>query len=225
MNYPKKSFIEYWNDRDVVQLFTDNGPSEHWQRFFSQSQWGTGQRILDLACGGGRNATALLDSGFDVYACDLHVAMAQATWRRVAQSLGPDIASGRVCRADMLTLPYADGSFDIVLANGAYHNVASLPQFEQALRETARVLRSGGLLCLAVFTRSLVDPRLESQGLPGLYRTPDGLDLVLLLPEEIRHLCESYGLLPSGDPQESKVQVPTGVRSCLRGVFIRRLAG
>ncbi|MBW4024070.1 MAG: methyltransferase domain-containing protein [Proteobacteria bacterium] len=48
---------------------------------------------------------------------------------------------------DATSIPYPDGSFDVVIAN---HVLEHIPEDRKALSEFARVLRAGGLLLLAV---------------------------------------------------------------------------
>ncbi len=45
-----------------------------------------------------------------------------------------------------------DGSFELVVALGIYHNAASRAEWDSALAETARVLKVGGRLLVANFT-------------------------------------------------------------------------
>jgi arsenite methyltransferase len=50
---------------------------------------------------------------------------------------------------DARELPFADGSFDVVLSNWAIHNIYNAAGREQAVREMVRVLKPGGRLALA----------------------------------------------------------------------------
>src|SRR5689334_20417607 len=57
------------------------------------------------------------------------------------------IADGQVVRCDAVGLPFPDASFDTVVANHMLHH---LDDPAPALREFARVLRSGGRLAVAL---------------------------------------------------------------------------
>ena len=66
--------------------------------------------------------------------------MAQA--QEKAQRLG--LQNVRFQQGDVGALPYADGSFDIVLSLNGFH---AFPDKEAAYRETFRVLKPGGTFC------------------------------------------------------------------------------
>jgi ubiquinone/menaquinone biosynthesis C-methylase UbiE len=89
--------------------------------------------VLEVGCGPGVFAAALQDSGSDVTAVDQSERMVALTTARGV----------RARRADVQQLPFADGSFDLVVANYVLYHVADLPR---ALRQIARVLRPGGAL-------------------------------------------------------------------------------
>jgi ubiquinone/menaquinone biosynthesis C-methylase UbiE len=94
-------------------------------------------RALDLACGTGYAAIgmAAAEIAQEVHGCDLSGAMlaraaANAGDRRII-----------LARCDGERLPYADASFDLVIARGALHH---LPDPLAALTEVRRVLEPGG---------------------------------------------------------------------------------
>ncbi len=97
----------------------------------------TGRRALDLACGTGRYARLLTESGArEVVAMDFCPPM--LTQVRDAH---------RVC-ASMMQLPFKGGAFDVVVSGLALgHATAVLPW----MAEVARVLRAGGVLLYSDF--------------------------------------------------------------------------
>lgn len=110
-----------------------------------------GHTVLDVACGTGvvaREAAGRVGERGKVVGIDLNPAMLA-----VAQRLRPDIEWRQ---ADATQLPFADGSFDIVLCQAA---LMFFPDVTRALREMARVVRLDGTVAVQVWGR------LESQ--PG----------------------------------------------------------
>lgn len=94
---------------------------------------GPGASVLDLACGPGPVAAAAAGRGAQPVGFDFSAAMIA-----VARSEYPAI---RFAEGDAEALPFADGSFDAVVANFGIHHV---PDPVQALSEARRVLRPGG---------------------------------------------------------------------------------
>src|SRR4051812_44593798 len=107
-----------------------------------------GEEILELAAGTGVVgvcAAALVRPTGRVIVSDFADAMVEAAGRR-AKELGLDNVECRVLNAERLVL--ANGSVDGVLCRWGYMLMADPGA---ALRETHRVLRSGGRLACAVF--------------------------------------------------------------------------
>jgi ubiquinone/menaquinone biosynthesis C-methylase UbiE len=98
------------------------------------------RRALDLACGTGYAAIGLAAAGLadEVHASDLSAGMLQRT-KDNAIGAGVEV---RLALADAERLPYADDSFDLIVARGALHHV---PSPLSALREVRRVLEPGGV--------------------------------------------------------------------------------
>jgi SAM-dependent methyltransferase len=102
-----------------------------------------GRTVLEVGCGAGRFTEALLGAGARVFACDL------------SRAVEANLANFRgrpgyfVCQANLLRLPVAPASFDVVLALGVLQHV---PGPEAAIAALAAALRPGGLLALDHYT-------------------------------------------------------------------------
>lgn len=105
-----------------------------------------GARVLDCACGIGTQAIGLAMRGYEVVGTDLSP---MAASRAVAEASARGVALP-VASADMRSLPFADGSFDVVLAaDNAVPHLLTADDVLAALREMRRVLRPGGRLLLS----------------------------------------------------------------------------
>ncbi|MFN2591191.1 MAG: class I SAM-dependent methyltransferase [Actinomycetota bacterium] len=118
---------------------------------FDRFPIGSGDRVLDVGCGGGRHAFEALRRSRHVVALDLSsdelpgvAAMTRAM--RAAGECAPS-ASGSAVRADVLRLPFRDGAFDRVIASEILEHV---PDDAGAMAEVARVLRPDGLAAVTV---------------------------------------------------------------------------
>ena len=107
--------------------------------------WGAarrGDRVLDVATGGGHTALAFAGIARRVVAYDLTEPMLQAA-RGHLQARGA--ANVGFVAGDAGALPFRDGSFDIVTCRTAAHHFADVGA---AVRQIHRVLRAGGTLLL-----------------------------------------------------------------------------
>ncbi len=219
MDNNEERALRYWNNCDIIQEFANFEAPQYWKDFFLKIPFPQNCNVLDLGCGGGRNTHMLVSMGFNVRACDLHQGMVDTTRQRIKSFVAGQDVETIVRQGSMLQLPYEDNSFNVVLSNGIFHNASNVEEFETAIKETERVLKEDGQLCLNVFTEEHVEDNLQKQQKPFLYLTPDNLDMVLLPTENILAILEKYSLRPEGELAEYRSKVDTGDRSVLRGVF------
>jgi len=112
---------------------------------------GPGARVLDAGVGTGALSLALARAAphpFRLNAVDLSPEMLGRAWEAL-QAAGIEVA---LRQADARVLPFAGGTFDVVLAG---HVLEHLPDPAVALAEMARVLKPGGLLIACLTRRSL----------------------------------------------------------------------
>src|SRR5215218_8053609 len=138
--------------------------AEHWARAAEQEEVGAsadvarwmleaadlqpGERVLELAGGAGRiglQAANMVGAEGSVLCSDLSEEMVKVAHERF-ERLGASNIETRALDAQALELP--DDEFDAVLCRFGYK---LMPDPEQALRESGRVLRPGGRLVLAVW--------------------------------------------------------------------------
>jgi len=118
---------------------------------FDRLRIGPSARVIDVGCGAGRHAFEAYRRGADVVAFD----RAESELRSVDTILCamaeagevPATASAKVVVGDALSLPYADQTFDCVIASEILEHI---PEDDAAIAELTRVLKVGGTLVVSV---------------------------------------------------------------------------
>ncbi|MGI8553704.1 MAG: class I SAM-dependent methyltransferase [Dehalococcoidia bacterium] len=117
-----------------------------WQRWvFDQLTLGSGSRILEVGCGPAMlwlENSDRIPASWDVSLTDLSAGMLHVAARSIAT--GNDRIT--FARVDVQSIPFADSSFDAVIANHMLYHVLDRPK---AFSEVCRVLNSGGHLYAA----------------------------------------------------------------------------
>lgn len=131
---------------DLTNTVLSFGQDRRWRRLTREALiLQPGERVLDLAAGTAVSAVELARSGATVVACDFSLGMLGA-----GRGRGVPLVAG-----DALALPFPDAVFDAVTIAFGLRNVADPAQ---ALRELARVTRSGGRLVVCEFSRPTWPP-------------------------------------------------------------------
>jgi SAM-dependent methyltransferase len=125
--------LDFYAAEAPVYVASGKGGVSRWLDGFAQ-ELPVGARILELGCGGGRDAEALLARGFDVDATDGTPAMAA----KAAERLGRPV---RVMRFDELS---EVNSYDAIWANASLLHVPRAALGE-VLALILRALKPGGL--------------------------------------------------------------------------------
>lgn len=143
--YNKRLFATIAPRYDLITRLLSYGQDARWKRRVAAivRERAPRGRLLDLACGTGDVALSLAAS-HQVVGLDLTVAML----RLARQREGAD--SARWMAGDMMQLPLASASCDVVTVSYGLRNV---PVLESAIGEIARVLRPGGLLVSLDFNK------------------------------------------------------------------------
>lgn len=153
-----------------------------------QLEFKAGDRALDIGCGGGatmgRLASCIEAAGGmgHVSGVDISTVSCETSRRNNEEA----IRAGRmdVTQASVESLPFADGSFDVVTTVESFY---FWPDPRRCLAEVARVVRPGGrfLLVADVYRR----PDLAEDVLQNIER----YDLTVLTPEEYEQLLREAG--------------------------------
>lgn len=137
-----------------------NNPVRAWSqhtletpRLIGPSGWLAGQRVLEVGCGRGVGIEILLSLGAaHVTGFDLDPKMIDRAGKRTAKY--GDRA--RVFVGDAERIDAADAGFDAVVDYGVVHHI---PDWQQALKEIARVLKPGGVFYFEDLLKDLISVR------------------------------------------------------------------
>gem|GEM_PF-448615 len=117
------------------------------ERIEAEAQRLQGAHLLEVGCGMGFDSVEFLKRGVRVTATDL-TPSAVATTRRHFEVEG--LVAEDVREANALDLPFPDGTFDAVWANGVLHATGDT---DRAVQEVHRVLKPGGRAIISHFYR------------------------------------------------------------------------
>ncbi len=121
----------------------------------NQIKWRGDEHVLDVGCGRGlmligaaKHLTTGKAVGIDIWSAkDQSRNSADAT---VANAKAEGVSDRvKVQTADMLALPFADGTFDVVVSHWTVHNLETADQRQLALSEMTRVLKPRGTILMA----------------------------------------------------------------------------
>jgi demethylmenaquinone methyltransferase / 2-methoxy-6-polyprenyl-1,4-benzoquinol methylase len=165
---------------DAMNRTMTAGLDRHWRRATAEAVVCAGDSVLDACCGTGDLAIACARAGGRVTGVDFAERMLEYAQRKAPQL--------EWVRADLLSLPFSDGSFDAATVGFGVRNVDDL---ERALAELRRVLRQGGRLGILEIThpRGLLAPfyRVWFDGLvPLLGKLLPGGSAYTYLPASVR---------------------------------------
>jgi SAM-dependent methyltransferase len=176
---------------------------------------GPGDTVLDLGCGFGRHAFEAARRGAAVVALDAaadEVAQVRATLGAMvdAGELAADHPATAV-QGDALSLPFADGTFDRVIASEVLEHI---PDDTAAMRELARVLRPGGTMAVTV-PRCM--PEAINWALSDEYHDTPGGHVRIYRRSTLERRLGSVGLEPTGHHHAHGLHSPYWWLRCLVG--------
>jgi ubiquinone/menaquinone biosynthesis methyltransferase len=180
---------------DLITVLLSWGRDHAWKRrLIREGGVQPGDRVVDLACGTGDIAWLAARAGATVTGLDITLRMIELARRKAAiDGTGGQPPKARFAVADMMALPLADASANVVTTGYGLRNV---PALGDAIDEIARVLRPGGRLASLDFNR----PQAAAIRWPYLaYLTVVGAALGWALhrdPDTYRYIPESLRRYP-----------------------------
>jgi ubiquinone/menaquinone biosynthesis methyltransferase len=206
--YVRRLFATIADRYDFITVFLSYGQDRRWKkRLMALSGATAGTRALDLACGTGDIAYALAERGAQVIGLDITLRMLQLASLKsgAGEPNGPRFIAG-----DMMALPIATGSMDVVTTGYGIRNV---PEIQPALAEISRVLKPDGILLSLDFNRPS-NP--IARGVYLAYLTVVGSLLGLVLHRDAdtyRYIPESIRRYPGAEAVSALARAQ-GFRTC-----------
>jgi 2-polyprenyl-6-hydroxyphenyl methylase/3-demethylubiquinone-9 3-methyltransferase len=148
-------------------------------------------KVLDVGCGAGFLSNYLAGLGHFVTGIDAASDSLDVACRYDATG------TARYVVGDAMSLPYPEGSFDVVCAMDFLEHV---DEPERVIAEASRVLSPAGLFFFHTFNRNWLAWLVVIKGVEWFVRnTPADMHVLdlFLTPEEVEAMCRSHGLLPA----------------------------
>jgi SAM-dependent methyltransferase len=179
-----------------------------------------GVRLLDMGCGGGRHAFEAWRRGAIVTALDY----SEAELKEVRAVLGAMIEAdevpatepsgqvGGAVNGDALQLPFADDTFDCIIASEVLEHLWA---DTVAIAELTRVLRPGGRMAVTVPTRW---PERVCWALDHHYHDTPGGHVRIYRQHELEEKLERAGLWLRGSHHSHALHSPYWWLKCVAGI-------
>ena len=120
------------------------------ERLLDLISWKGNEQVLDLGCGRGlmligaaKRLTTGKAVGIDIWRAE---DLSGNNSKAILENARRENVESRVeiATADMRKMPFANGTFNVVVSRFAIHNIYSAAERAKAIREVARVLKPGG---------------------------------------------------------------------------------
>ena len=159
----KDDYEDFFHRYDVFRYRTES----HIPRCLDQIAFGNKQ-VLEIGLGQGAESEQIIRRGGRWNGIDL----TKESCHRVRTRLQiRNLPHGRLVQGSVLTLPFSDGSMDIVFSHGVLHHV---PDVKMAQEEIARVIKPNGQLVIMVYAKYSINyllsiSMLRRLGLAAMY--------------------------------------------------------
>jgi SAM-dependent methyltransferase len=175
-----------------------------------------GERLLDMGCGGGRHAFEGIRRGATVIAFDysegeLKDVRGVVGAMQEADEIPPGTEWGTV-NGDALHLPFADDSFDVIVASEVLEHLWAT---EWAMSELVRVLRPGGRIAVTVPSEL---PERICWALDREYHDVPGGHVRIFKRRDLENRLENAGLTLTGRDHQHGLHSPYWWIRCAGGV-------
>lgn len=162
-----------------------------------------GMRVLDAACGSGRNLVYLLRAGYEVYGLDADPAAVEAV-RRLAAELAPEPPPAERFRAERIEeSSFGDEIADVVVSSAVLHFARDDAHFRAMLFGSWRLLALEGLFFCRLASSIGIEGEIDRLG-GRRFALPDGSERYLV-DEELLDSLEAELSARRLDPLKTTV--------------------
>jgi len=151
----ESSPVEFTGERVIPGQVNEDLWAEHLSRYAFARRYAAGKRVLDAGCGTGYGTVELARDAASVIGVDFSVEAIEFA------STNYPLPSVRFQTASCLALPFADSSFELVVA---FEVIEHLAEYRRFLDECARVLTPDGILIVSTPNKRYYT---ESRGAAG----------------------------------------------------------
>ena len=150
-----------------------------------------GMRVLDAACGTGRNLVYLLQAGYEVFATDADPGAVKAVQQLAAAAADHLPATNfRVEPVERMT--FSDAFADVVVSSAVLHFARDDGHFSAMIDEMWRVLKPGGMLFCRLASSIGMEDRVRPVG-GRRFVLPDGSERYLVDERMLMDLTARLG--------------------------------
>lgn len=178
----------------------------------------SGASVLELGCGNGKTLSALANADCAITAIDISKKAVELCARMVHEQ---GLRCVRVMVADACALPFADASFDVVVA---FHVLEHLLEADRttAIREIRRVLKPGGRVFVRAFSVNDMRFGKGKEVEPATFRRKSGVVYHYFAEAELDGLFKAFRIKKRS--LERRI-VRHGGESHIREALLREIEG
>lgn len=156
-----------------------------------------GEKVLELGCGNGKTAAALLEKDVHVIGLD------QSAPALVRCNLSVPSLSGRLVQGDLRGLPFREGCFDVIVCIHVLEHLSEEGR-RTAIEEMIRLLRPGGRLLFQSFSVSDMRFGKGEELEERTFRRGDGISYHYFNDNEVETMFDAFTKVEMGHRSISK---------------------
>ena len=152
-----------------------------------KERYNSGQKIIDVGCGTGRNLKWFYNNDFKIYGTDINTDALEVCKQKYT------LQQNNFITASANNMPFDADSFDHILCNAVLHFAKNESHFYSMLNELLRILKSKGSLFIRIASNFGLENQVELIE-NGVYKLPDGSTRFLLTAKILAELQKNQSI-------------------------------